>query len=155
MQDIRRRQDGTGRQYAALPLLRQADATRVILVTSRGTGRWILPKGWAETRMSGADLAAKEAFEEAGLIGVMQPHSIGAYSYRKQFVGDETLACRVEVFTMEVEALLDDWPERQQRRRQSFTLAEAAAAVAEVELQDLLRSLSRAALPTEPDSGIG
>ena len=61
--------DRPGRQFAALPFSPREGETMVMLVTSRETHRWILPKGWAEKRLTGPELAAKEAFEEAGLVG--------------------------------------------------------------------------------------
>ena len=142
--DIRTRRDGSGRQYAAMPLVQEQGATRVVLVTSRDTGRWVLPKGWAERRLSGAELAAKEAFEEAGLVGAVQAQSLGTYGYLKRLPRNAAMACRVEVFSMRVDTMLEDWPEREQRQRRSFTLAEAAETVAEAELQDLLRALAAA-----------
>ena len=66
------------RQFAALPVKEEGGETLVMLVTSRGSGRWVLPKGWAEKRLTGAQLAAKEAFEEAGIVGDTQTTSVGA-----------------------------------------------------------------------------
>lgn len=130
-----------GRQFAALPLAEREGRTMVLLVTSRDTGRWVLPKGWAEERLSGPELAAKEAFEEAGLVGEVAPDPVGAYSYRKRLPDGSTLPCGVQVFPMRVERLLEDWPERRQRRRAWFTLGEAATAVEEGELAALLLRL--------------
>jgi 8-oxo-dGTP pyrophosphatase MutT (NUDIX family) len=134
--------DGTGHQYAALPMLRQAGALQVILVTSRETGRWVLPKGWAEPGLSGAELAAKEAYEEAGLRGAIGPQPLGSYGYMKRLPAEADLPCRVVVFGLEVNEMLEDWPERQQRQRRSFPPGEAAALVAEPELAALLRALA-------------
>lgn len=58
-----------GKQFAVLPLKYEDGLTLVLLVTSRETRRWVLPKGWAEKQLSGPELAAKEAFEEAGVTG--------------------------------------------------------------------------------------
>jgi 8-oxo-dGTP pyrophosphatase MutT (NUDIX family) len=134
--------DRRGRQFAALPFLRGEDGTMVLLVTSRETGRWVLPKGWSEKRLTGPELAAKEAFEEAGLIGEVAAKSIGSYSYLKRLPGGSTTVCGVDVFLMRVEQLLDNWPERRQRERQWFTLAQAAMAVEEGELVTLLLRLA-------------
>ncbi len=125
-----------------MPLLHAAGATQVVLVTSRGTGRWVLPKGWAEAALTGAELAAKEAFEEAGLMGAMHAQPIGTYRALKRLEDASTLPCQVEVFRMQVATLLEDWPKRHQRQRRSFTLAEAAAAVHEAELSALLHELA-------------
>jgi 8-oxo-dGTP pyrophosphatase MutT (NUDIX family) len=59
----------TKRQYAALPFAEIEGKTMVLLVTSRDTARWVPPKGWAERDLSGPELAVKEAYEEAGVIG--------------------------------------------------------------------------------------
>jgi 8-oxo-dGTP pyrophosphatase MutT (NUDIX family) len=112
------------------------------LVTSRETRRWVLPKGWAEKRLTGPELAAKEAFEEAGLVGEVAPDPVGSYAYLKRLPGGRALACDVDVFPMRVERLLDDWPERRQRERRWFTFAEAAMAVEEGGLVALLLRLA-------------
>ncbi len=130
----------------------------VVLVTSRETGRWVLPKGWAEKRLTGPELAAKEAFEEAGLVGQVATQPLGTYSYQKRMPKDRTVSCDVQVFPMQVEQLLDDWPERQQRARGLFTPAQAAMMVDEGELVVLLLQLAVSTLrvlPLQPDaSGI-
>ena len=138
-----------GRQCAALPLLTDRDDgggggdTRVLLVTSRETGRWVLPKGWAEKGLSGAALAAKEAFEEAGIVGeAAATEPVGSYRYLKRLPKGRVLECEVEVFALRVDRLLDDWPEREQRERRWFTLAQAAMAVDEGELALLLLRLA-------------
>jgi 8-oxo-dGTP pyrophosphatase MutT (NUDIX family) len=134
--------DGRGRQYAALPLMQQQSGVLVVLVTSRETGRWVLPKGWAEPGLSGAELAAKEAFEEAGLRGETQEQPLGCYGYPKRLGNGDELPCQVEVFALRVTEVLTEWPERRQRQRRSFPPEEAAALVAEPELAALLRGLA-------------
>ena len=67
-----------GRQCAALPLQERDGETHVLLVTSRETRRWVLPKGWTEKRGRGARQAAQEAFEEAGILGRLGTTPIGA-----------------------------------------------------------------------------
>ena len=127
-----------GRQFAALPLVKGDGETRVMLITSRDTRRWVLPKGWAEKGLTGAQLAAKEAFEEAGIVGEVAAHPVGVYSYVKALPKGLTVECTVAVFPMRVDRLLDDWPERHQRRREWFTLPRAAMAVDDGELVTLL-----------------
>lgn len=133
----------SGQQFAALPLIRQGKQIRVLLLTSRGTGRWVLPKGWAEQDLTGVEVAAKEAFEEAGLVGELQPQSIGTYGYLKEMPQTGAVSCRVEVFAMWVDQQLDDWPERTERVRQWFSLLEAAGKVQEDELRLLLEDLGK------------
>ncbi|MBB5696600.1 NUDIX hydrolase [Muricoccus pecuniae] len=127
-----------GKQFAVLPLKDELGLTLVLLVTSRETRRWVLPKGWAEKQLSGPELAAKEAFEEAGVTGQVQLEPAGSYSYHKHLADGRTVMCTVEVFPMRVDRLPVDWPERQERTRQWFTLPEAASLVQEAELGSLL-----------------
>jgi 8-oxo-dGTP pyrophosphatase MutT (NUDIX family) len=134
--------DRPGQQFAALPFLRRKGETLVMLVTSRETHRWVLPKGWAEKRLTGPELAAKEAFEEAGLVGEVASDPLGSYVYLKRLPGGRDLTCDVDVFPLRVGRLLDDWPERRQRERRWFTLAEAAMAVEEGGLVTLLLRLA-------------
>ena len=132
-------------QYAALPLIVNADGQRrVMLVTSRETRRWIIPKGWAEKNLEPFALAAKEAFEEAGLQGAIGGQPVGRYRYAKQLRGrkaTKVVECDVLVFPLAVERQLDDWPEKGQRETRWFTPAEAALAVDEGGLAAILRDL--------------
>ncbi|WP_052214875.1 NUDIX hydrolase [Belnapia sp. F-4-1] len=131
-----------GRQCAALPF-RQADGeTQVMLVTSRETRRWVLPKGWTE-KCGGAKQAEREAFEEAGIRGRITPVPIGAYAYPKRLADGATVTCKVEVFPLAVDELLEDWPEKSQRERRWFTLPQAAMAVDEGGLVTLMLNLAQ------------
>jgi 8-oxo-dGTP pyrophosphatase MutT (NUDIX family) len=130
------------RQYAAIPV-RVVDGGRVevMLMTSRGTGRWVIPKGWPMRRRAPATTACREAYEEAGITGhLWSRRSVGTYSYEKvddKFSGEVT----VRVFVLEVKEQLKDWPERGQRRRRWFDPRRAATLVRERELSRLLRAL--------------
>jgi 8-oxo-dGTP pyrophosphatase MutT (NUDIX family) len=130
------------RQCAALPLFRQGDDLLVLLVTSRETRRWVLPKGWVEKRVSAAVQAAREAYEEAGIRGRISEAAIGRYAYPKRLANGDSVTCEVEVYTLEVEHLLEDWPEKAERERRWFTLQEAAAAVQEGGLGSLMLKLA-------------
>src|SRR5262245_32596723 len=71
--------------YAALPFrLRSDGAIEVMLITSRDTGRWLIPKGWPAAGLSPQDSAAIEAREESGLVGRIGDHAIGCYQYDKR-----------------------------------------------------------------------
>jgi 8-oxo-dGTP pyrophosphatase MutT (NUDIX family) len=143
-----------GRQCAALPFVWDGGELRVLLVTSRETRRWVLPKGWMEKRLSPHALAAKEALEEAGVLGEVERRPVGRYDYLKRGPRDRVTPCSVRVFPLRVERLLDDWPERRQRQRRWFSPAEAAAAVEEGGLVALLLRLAvpraEAAGPDDP-----
>ncbi|MBK1658773.1 NUDIX hydrolase [Paracraurococcus ruber] len=129
-------------QCAALPLRHQGDSVEVLLVTSRETRRWVLPKGWVEARRSAAEQAAREAFEEAGVRGQVAATPIGHYSYRKRMPDGGDLPCEVTVYPLEVEVLLDRWPEQAERERRWFTLEEAARLVHEGDLGALMLRLA-------------
>jgi 8-oxo-dGTP pyrophosphatase MutT (NUDIX family) len=128
-----------GRQYAALPLRREGTALQVMLLTSRRTRRWVLPKGWSEPGLAPHELAAKEAFEEAGLQGRMEMLAVGEYRYDKELRDGRLLPCTVGVFPLWVERQLADWPERAERETAWFGLEAAADLVVEPELAVLLR----------------
>ena len=140
----------TFQQYAALPWRRVAEL-EILLITSRETQRWVIPKGWPMDGLSEAEAAAQEAYEEAGIKGAMATPSAGFYTYAKRVRGGGKTRCRVDVFAMEVTEILDLWPEAHQRRRQWFTPQEAAAHVNEPELAEIIRAvaagLSGQALP--------
>jgi 8-oxo-dGTP pyrophosphatase MutT (NUDIX family) len=128
-------------QYAALPW-RQAQGFEILLITSRETRRWVIPKGWPMPGHSAAESAAQEAYEEAGVRGQMTAQSIGYYGYSKRLRGGGKKRFRVEVFGMEVTEVLDLWPEAHERTRQWLSPAEAAIRVKEPELAILIRAFA-------------
>ena len=127
------------RQVAALPYAKHKDGLQVLLVTSRETGRLVLPKGWTEKGMKDYAAAAQEAFEEAGVKGNVARTPVGSYSYTKIIGPGFALACIVDVYPLEVKKHLKDWPEKSQRERLWFVPAEAALRVAELDLAEILR----------------
>jgi 8-oxo-dGTP pyrophosphatase MutT (NUDIX family) len=130
-------------QYAALPYRRRADgAIEVMLITSRETQRWVIPKGWPVHGLAPHDTAAKEAMEESGVVGRIGERSIGCYHYMKLLVGMALVRCQVETFALEVEEQLGSWPEQDQRHTRWFELQEAADAVQEPELSAMIRNLA-------------
>ncbi len=86
-------------QYAALPWRVADGALEIMLVSSRETKRWIIPKGWPMSGRSGAAAAAIEAMEEAGLLGIIAEEPCGHFTYSKRFSRGEEL-CKVEVFPL-------------------------------------------------------
>jgi 8-oxo-dGTP pyrophosphatase MutT (NUDIX family) len=113
-----------------------------MLVTSRETRRWVIPKGWAEKRLAPHEVAAKEALEEAGLEGEIGREPLAAYHYIKRLGGNKTMTCAVTVFPLAVAHQLEDWPEKGQRETRWFTPAEAALLVHEGGLVTLLLELA-------------
>ena len=129
-------------QYAALPYRRRTDGgIEVLLITSRETRRWIIPKGWPAPGLAPHDSARNEAMEESGAIGRIGEHSIGFYHYTKLLAG-AAVPCKVEVFLLEVEEQLDSFPEEGQRKIQWFGLQEAGDIVQEPELSAIIRNLA-------------
>jgi 8-oxo-dGTP pyrophosphatase MutT (NUDIX family) len=129
------------RQSAAIPVIGTGAALRVVLITSRETKRWVVPKGWIEPREPPHRSAAREAFEEAGLAGECEAEPLGAYAYAKRMPRGVVLPMEVLTFRFRVARLLHDWPERRERERRLFTPEAAAALVAEPGLAGLLRGL--------------
>lgn len=113
-------------------------AVEVLLITSRDTGRWIIPKGWPIKGRTAAGSAAQEAYEEAGVKGREQAGCIGLYSYDKALPGGVLQPVVVSVYAIEVDRLASDFPESEARRRKWFRLERAAQKVAEPELRALL-----------------
>ena len=128
-------------QYAALPWRRAPDF-EILLITSRETRRWVIPKGWPMPGHSAAESAAQEAYEEAGIRGEMRAEAIGQYGYNKRLRGRTMKRFRVDVFALEVTEVLDLWPEAHQRTRQWLSPAEAAVRVNEPELAILIRTFA-------------
>ena len=109
-----------------------------MLITSRQTRRWIIPKGWPMKGRRPPGTAAREALQEAGIAGAVSKTPIGSFTYTKRGLGGQSWPCRVDVFPLEVRMERADWREREQRTRQWFPFIEAAAAVVEPELKALI-----------------
>ncbi len=129
---------GTRMQYGALCWRPGSGGIEVLLITSRDTGRWVIPKGWPMPGLSPEAAAAQEAWEEAGVQGVMNPLCIGRYGYQKCLSAEASVPCAVAVYGLRVEDLAKSFPEVKERRRKWFPLAEAATLVAEPELQTII-----------------
>lgn len=131
-------------QAAALPWRNAANGNgiEIMLVTSRGTGRWVLPKGWPEGLETLAMAAQREAREEAGVRGRPAAGEIGRFYYHKEDGTGVEWPCEVAVVPLEVTEERAKWPERKQRTRQWFSPQEAAAAVKERDLGELLIAFS-------------
>jgi 8-oxo-dGTP pyrophosphatase MutT (NUDIX family) len=124
------------RQSAVVPYRRRRGRLEVLLITSRGSGDWIVPKGLVEPDMTEHDSAAKEAQEEAGVLGRVGATPVGSFEYEK-WGG----VCVVRVFDLEVRDELSDWPEKAQRTRQWFEADEAARLVKHARLGEIIARL--------------
>jgi 8-oxo-dGTP pyrophosphatase MutT (NUDIX family) len=128
-----------GIQYAALPFRIQAGQVWILLITSRGTQRWVIPKGWPMIGLKPQEAAATEGAEEAGIVGEIEDKPFGSYRYDKRLKPDETIAVQVIVFPFRVQAQADDWKEQGQRRFAWFRYQKAATLVAEPALRHIIR----------------
>ena len=128
-------------QYAALPWRQTGAGIEVLLITSRQTKRWIIPKGWPIKGLTPAQSAARETFEEAGAGGQVTAKPIGRYEYEKRLPGGSLTSCRVDVYGLEVMVQHRSWPEQGQRSQTWMPAAEAAIAVAEPELGRIIAKL--------------
>jgi 8-oxo-dGTP pyrophosphatase MutT (NUDIX family) len=133
-----------GIQYAALPYRIEARQVRILLITSRETRRWVIPKGWPMAGLKPQDAAAVEASEEAGLIGSIDDTPLGSYRYLKRLKRDQTLAVQVIVFPLRVEGQVATWKEQGQRTYRWFAYRRAASLVAEPSLRRLIRDFGAA-----------
>jgi predicted phosphate transport protein (TIGR00153 family) len=129
-----------------LPYRVDGGSVSVLLVTSRGTKRWVLPKGNIGASMSAHAAAAEEAEEEAGVRGATCPTPIGSYRYRKTRWTGASLMVDVDVFPIAVTDELPEWKEQHQRERRWFPLAAAADAVNEPDLKALIRNFRPSAI---------
>lgn len=130
-------------QYAALPFRPGRQGVEVLLVTSRETKRWVIPKGWPMKGHTPHSAAAVEAREEAGLLGRISEAEIGRYRYDKRLRTGKDRPVEVRVFALRVDELMEKWPEKAQRRREWFAPAVAAALVDEPELKALIAAFGR------------
>ena len=125
-------------QVAALPYREIGDGIMVLLITSRQTGRWVVPKGNLMVGKARHEAAGIEAEEEAGVRGSVSPVPLGHFRYTKFYADGRSAIAEVELFPLCVTEERKKWIEMDQRERRWFTAAEAAAAVDEVELGELI-----------------
>jgi 8-oxo-dGTP pyrophosphatase MutT (NUDIX family) len=126
-------------QVAALPWRRDTDgAVQVLLITSRETRRWVIPKGWPMKGKTPAEAAAQEAYEEAGVLGVVEEIPLGRYVYEKRAPKRKAQRVEVTVFPLEVLVERAAWPEHQQREKRWLPATEAADLLEENDLQTLV-----------------
>ena len=129
-------------QYGVLPYtLTEAGSLEILLVTTRQTRRWIIPKGGPIKGLKPPQSAAREAYEEAGVRGKVGAKSIGVFSYEKRMEESGVVTpCEVRVFPMLVKRQLEAWPEAQQREARWFEARDGVAAVKIDGLRELITS---------------
>ncbi len=126
-------------QFAAMCTRQTESGTEVLLITSRDTGRWVIPKGWPIDGLDGAETAAQEAWEEAGVRAkTVRKEPVGHYTYDKILKDGSAQPVLTTVYHVAVADLSEDFPEADQRTRNWVSPETAATLVAEPELQSLL-----------------
>lgn len=129
-------------QVAALCCRQGRNGTEVLLITSRDTRRWIVPKGWPMDDLSAPDAAREEAWEEAGVLHAdLSRDPIGTYEYEKRLDGGYVAPVTVKVYRLDVTQLSDIYPEAAERQRAWVSPAEAAERVREPKLKDIFLNL--------------
>jgi 8-oxo-dGTP pyrophosphatase MutT (NUDIX family) len=123
------------RQAAVIPYRTIEERVEIALVTSTSGKRWVVPKGSIDEGEQPWEAAVREAEEEGGLIGVLEPKALGHYHYTK-----ENGLYRVDVYLMRVTVVLDRWIEERQRRRRWVAVEEAATCLNE-DLRQFLQAL--------------
>ena len=138
------------KQVAALPVrLNAKGQLEVLLVTTRQSRRWVIPKGWRSTRLSDADAAAREAQEEAGVTGKLLKKPVGSYSYFKQ-EDDGFRPIKVTVYVLKVQNQQKRWKEIDERKRRWLSITRAAELVQEPGLPAVIKRLKRTAVRKRP-----
>ncbi|WP_200844195.1 NUDIX hydrolase [Rhizobium sp. 18065] len=132
-------------QFAAIcyRLRKKNGDLEVLLMTSRDTGRWVIPKGWPMEGKKAHAVAEREAYEEAGVKGKACKEPIGFYTYHKRMDGGLKILCRVQVHALQVKDMLEDFPEKGMRRMEWVNCQEASSRVQEPELKILLHTFEQ------------
>ena len=139
-------------QYGVLPYrFTDTNSLEVLLVTTRQTRRWIIPKGWPIKGLKPPKSAAREAYEEAGIRGTVGAKSIGAFSYEKGIdANGGTVPCEVRVFPMLVKRQFETWPEAHEREARWFEPAKALSAIKENGLRELIEAFVQRTIAKRP-----
>ena len=122
------------KQSGVIPYIRKGNDIQIVLVTSASRNGWVLPKGVIERFMTPEDSAAKEALEEAGIIGNVATDFVAEYQYEK-WGG----MCHVKVYPLEVTELLESWQEMGKRERRVVGIDEALEVVKPMHREPILR----------------
>ena len=138
---------GRGTQLAALCYrLRKDDSCEILLITSRGTGRWIPPKGWPIKGVSPEKAAAVEALEEAGVKGNVHKQALGCYKYLRARTGCSKPSAEAYIFPLEVTGFAKNYKEKGQRKMKWVSPKKAASMVREPKLRKIIREFDPKAL---------
>jgi 8-oxo-dGTP pyrophosphatase MutT (NUDIX family) len=132
-----------GLQVAALCTRGVGDDEQVLLITSRGTGRWVLPKGWPIRGLASSQAALQEAWEEAGVKdATAKAEPIGSYAYDKTMGSGLPVPVEALIYSVSVQGLESEFPEAGQRELRWVSPTEAANLVDEPELKSILNVMA-------------
>ncbi len=146
------RKDVAIRQVAALPFRESATGEiEVMLLTSRETSRFIIPKGWPMKKLPDWKAAGVEARQEAGLIGAVGRNPIGSYQYWKR-LKSVFVPVSVAVFAMEVKKEKPAWREMGMRQKRWLTVKDAVSLIDEPDLSGLIERFG-AGFRSNPQAG--
>jgi 8-oxo-dGTP pyrophosphatase MutT (NUDIX family) len=135
--------DKPAKQIAALPFRKRRGRVEILLITSRETKRWIIPKGWPMAGLKDYNAARREALEEAGVKGRVGKNRIGRFSYQKQLKRGAVKHCAVDVYQLEVTQMLRIWLEKAHRTRCWFDAPKAILLIQEPRLKQLISDFSK------------
>jgi len=135
----------TLRQIGALPYVETDAGLLVLLITTRGRGSWTIPKGWPKPGLADSELAAREAFEEAGITGSIGARPVGNFVYTKRLHLFSWVRCSVEIYPLSANCQHLSWPEQGSRQAMWLEPGRAAAKVKESQLAGVLRAFDRSA----------
>ena len=137
-------------QYAALcyRVKKKTGDLEVLLLTSRDTGRWVIPKGWPMPGKLSHEVAAREAYEEAGVRGTVETAPLGSFSYDKVLKDGIQVPCRVQVYALEVSELVKNFKEKGERSVEWVSTDEAVKRVREPELRNLILAFAERMIQT-------
>ena len=141
--DVRRSGPSETRQVAALPWKRTETDLQILMITSRETRRWVIPKGGRMTGKTDPEAAAVEAMEEAGVQGPVSSSSIGVFRYLKRLRSGEDRANVVAVYPLQVMIQHGSWLEAGERERRWMLPETAAALVHEPDLAALIHRFAQ------------
>ena len=131
-------------QYGALPWRRAGEAIEILLITTRNTRRWIVPKGWPLLGRTPRECAAQEALEEAGVSGKVAEKPLGWFHYDKLRKSGEVVPCKVQIYPMEVSRQRSAWAEKAMRQTRWCSPQEALSHVSEPGLRQLITKFAKA-----------
>jgi 8-oxo-dGTP pyrophosphatase MutT (NUDIX family) len=132
-------------QYGALcyRVKKKTGELELLLVTSRDTGRWVIPKGWPMSGKLSHEVAAREAYEEAGVRGTIETEPLGTFMYGKMLKDGIKVPCKVQVYALAASELAKSFKEKGERRLEWVSCGEAVKRVNEPELKDLILAFER------------